>query len=304
MGQFGTGGERDETARDGSVEPAEPAPELVDLLSLIRRYMAELGWSYNVMGRRTTASASTWNRWATQGRLPRRDALTSFADAAPRTVDRAELLSLWDAAWAAQQQVPELAEEQPHPTPAGAQGAPAQGSRRSTARKTVPLVSGLVGAAVAGGVFLFWAINANANDPSGAQAAPPAASASPAVEPTPTVSCHGTACATLDPAHSICAKDAVTAYIGKKYGAVIELRYSSRCAAAWAKMSHTSAGDRVTITPRHGDAEEYRQQYGHDAHTSMVAAGTPGDARACAIIQDRGTICATKPATPHTATPS
>lgn len=93
---------RDETAQDSPAEARE-TPELAALLNRIRRSMAELGWSYNVMGRRTEVSSSTWNRWCTQGKLPRREALISFADAAPRVVDRTELLGLWDAAWAAQE---------------------------------------------------------------------------------------------------------------------------------------------------------------------------------------------------------
>ena len=72
------------------------------------------------------------------------------------------------------------------------------------------------------------------------------------------------------------------------------LRYSPRCEAAWAKMSNTSPEDRVIITPKRGDSEEYRQQTGHDAHTRMVPVTRPEDARACAKIQDR--VCATTPA--------
>lgn len=96
LGQLRTRKDNDPPGPDRS---EEPTVELVALLNLIRRYMAELGWSYTVMGRNTNASASTWNRWCTQMRLPHRDALLSFADAAPRVVNRDELLSLWDAAW-------------------------------------------------------------------------------------------------------------------------------------------------------------------------------------------------------------
>jgi hypothetical protein len=318
VGQFGTGEERDEAARDGSAEPSEPTPELVELVNLIRRYMAELGWSYNVMGRNTDASSSTWNRWCTQRKLPRREALISFADAAPRVVNRNELIGLWDAAWAAQEarQEQALAEEQPHEPPAdqtghvqsapaiaAAEAVPTENGRRRRARGTVLVVSGLMVAAVTGGAFWLWALKADANDPSGTKGAPPVSSVSPTAQPSPTVSCHGATCNSLEPARSACAEDAVTAYTGNKYGAVIELRYSARCGAAWAKMSKTSAGDRVVITPGQGNAEEYRQQYGRDAHTPMVAVDSSRDARACAIIQDRGTVCATEPAV-STASPS
>lgn len=308
MGQFGTDEGRDETTQDSPAEAPE-TPEITALLNRIRRYMAELGWSYNVMGRKTEASSSTWNRWCTQGKLPRREALISFAEAAPRVVDRTEILALWDAAWAAQEaQQTQAVSSEPaqdqlldlaghtQPTPATTT-ALRDGPRRMT-RATLVSLFGIAAAAIAGGAFLLWTLSSNA-EPTGTQGAPPATSAT--ASPSPTASCHGTTCASLEPTQSICSKDAVTAYTGTQYGAVIELRYSARCGAAWAKMSRTSPGDRVLITPVLGQSEEYRQQYGHDAHTRMVPADKPENARACAIIQDRGTICTTEPPTTTTA---
>ncbi|MFD6226032.1 DUF2690 domain-containing protein [Streptomyces sp. NPDC060232] len=132
-----------------------------------------------------------------------------------------------------------------------------------------------------------------------AGASPSSASPSTApVRPTPTATCDGASCASLEPATTTCSKDATTAYTGHGYGVRVELRYSAVCHAAWAKMSGTSEGDRIMVTPKQGHAQEYRQQYGHDAHTRMVAALTPGEARACAIIDDRGTVCATETAKP------
>ncbi|MGW7238221.1 DUF2690 domain-containing protein [Streptomyces sp. NPDC054804] len=115
---------------------------------------------------------------------------------------------------------------------------------------------------------------------------------SPSSDP-PATGCAGAACASLEPAATVCSQDAVTAYIGRKYGASVELRYSPHCRAAWAKMSNTSPGDRIIITPKKGDTEEHPQQYGHDAHTRMVPATRSEDAHACTAIQDRGTVCAT-----------
>lgn len=284
-------------AQDSSAASPE-TPELAALLNLIRRYMAELGWSYNVMGRKTDASSSTWNRWCTQGKLPRREALISFADAAPRVIEKTELLGLWELAWAAQEArqtqatALEPTEEQHHNTSV----VPQEGRRMT--RAILVSISGLAAAVIAG-ASLLWTLDSDTNTSSGSQGPPPASSA--AASPSPTVSCHGTACASLEPAQSICSRDAVTAYSGSQYGAVIELRYSARCSAAWAKMSKTSPGDRVAITPTQGLAEEYRQQYGRDAHTRMVAADKPEDARACAIVQDRGTVCATEPGAPAAA---
>ncbi|MFD0376479.1 DUF2690 domain-containing protein [Streptomyces sp. NPDC127112] len=297
-------------AQDNPANSPE-TPELAALLNLIRRYMAELGWSYNVMGRKTDASASTWNRWCTQGKLPRREALISFADASPRVIEKTELLRLWELAWAVQEarqtQATALEPTEEHHNasvvPAGraqlarATGSAPQEGRRMT-RAILVSISGLAAAVIAG-TFLLWTLDSDTTTSSGSQGPPPASSA--AASPSPTISCHGTTCASLEPAQSICSSDAVTAYSGNQYGAVIELRYSARCSAAWAKMSKTSPGDRVVITPTQGLAEEYRQQYGRDAHTRMVAADKPEDARACAIVQDRGTLCATEPGAPTAA---
>lgn len=298
MGRFGTpaghdgpvqdeaGNETTNETRDGS--PAEPSAELVELVAAIRRCMAELSWSYKVMGRRTDASSSTWNRWCTQTRLPRREALVSFAKAAPEVVGRHQLLALWDAAWAAQESARETEARADEPSAA----LPTPAGRRFTLGTLLLSAAGVLAAAAG---ITVWVLSANADDASGGHAAPPAATSAPAsARPSPTISCHGQSCASLDAAHTHCAGDALTSYSGQKYGVTIELRHSPACGTVWAKMSKTSAGDRVTITDQTGHSEEYRQQYGRDAHTLMLAVDAPEDAEACAIVQDRGTVCATQ----------
>lgn len=317
MGRFGTPAGHDGPAQDGvgdktanetrDNDPAEPSAELVELIAAIRRCMAELSWSYNVMGRRTNTSSSTWNRWCTQTRLPRRDALVSFARAAPEVVGRHRLLALWEAARAAQETTwetearaasPSAEETTPVPssvssnTPVAAVVPPTPAGRRFTLGSLLLSTAGVL---VAGAGITVWILNANAGDASGGHAAPTAATSAPATaRPSPVIRCHGASCASLDPAHTHCANDAVTAYSGQKYGATIELRHSPACGAVWAKMSKTSAGDRVTVTHQDGHSEEYRQQYGRDAHTLMLVIDAPEDAEACAIVQDRGTVCATQ----------
>lgn len=310
MGRFGTPEERGGTARDGArrengnanevvdSDTAEPSAELVELISAIRRCMTELSWSYNVMGRRTDASSSTWNRWCTQTRLPRRDALVSFAKAAPEVVGRHRLLELWEAARAAQEAASAPAEASP-PSP---EAAPADSLIPAGRRPRLGAVLlGAAGVLVVGAGITVWTLTANAGDAPGGRAAPPATMAAPpTVRASPTISCHGDTCASLDPAHTHCADDAVTVYTAEKYGAKVELRHSQACGTVWAKMSKTFAGDRVIVSHRDGPSEEYRQQYGRDAHTSMLAVDAPEDAKACAIVQDRGTVCATEraPASP------
>lgn len=64
-------------------------------------------------------------------------------------------------------------------------------------------------------------------------------------------------------------------------------------------MSGTSQGDVVRVTNNAGRSRPYTQQWGRDAHTTMVEARNP-DAAACARTP-RGEVCATKPATTSTA---
>ncbi|MFF3356802.1 DUF2690 domain-containing protein [Streptomyces sp. NPDC002917] len=292
----------------------EPATELVALLNLIRRYMGELDWSYKVLEKKTGVSRSTWNRWYTQKKLPKRDALLSFADAAPHVVNRDELLGLWDAAWEAQQaregnRVPaddQRADRQAAATPvmataaeqhASAETAPQTEAKKQASRKNGWVVAGIMSAAVLGGAAV-WGINASADNSANTQGLSPSASPTTSqATASPLATCHSGSCTSVEPKGTVCSLDAITAYTGHKFGVTIELRYSPRCDAAWAKMNNASPEDRVIIIPKRGDSEEYRQQTGHDAHTRMVPVTRPEDTRACADIQGRGTVCATAPAT-------
>ncbi|MET8247319.1 DUF2690 domain-containing protein [Streptomyces sp. NPDC005202] len=133
----------------------------------------------------------------------------------------------------------------------------------------------------------------------------PSPSASPFLSASPspsTTKCRGQSCYGIDPKYSTCREDAATYYTGHRDGILVELRFSPACQAAWAKMSGTSQGDVVRVTNNAGRTRHYTQQWGHDAHTTMVEALNPDDAQACARTP-RGTVCATTPADP-TATPS
>ncbi|MGW5202893.1 DUF2690 domain-containing protein [Streptomyces spiralis] len=315
MGQFGMGRDADVPGQLDRSE--EPAAELVALLNLIRRYMGELDWSYQVLQRNTGVSRSTWNRWYTHKKLPKREALVKFADAAPRIVNRDELLGLWDAAWQAQEakqaraahRVPdgdEQTDRHTTATPATTSTSEQQASTATTShtepkkrsgKKAGRVLAGIMSALVLGSGVTLWVIKASAdNSAKSPGASSPASRATSQATASPLTTCRSDSCTSVEPKDTVCSLDAITAHTGHKFGVTIELRYSPRCEAAWAKMSNTSPEDRVIITPKRGDSEEYRQQSGHDAHTRMVPVTRPEDARACAKIQDRGTVCATTPA--------
>ncbi|MFH9090952.1 DUF2690 domain-containing protein [Streptomyces sp. NPDC017673] len=276
--------------------------------------MGELDWSYQVLQRNTGVSRSTWNRWYTHKKLPKREALVKFAEAAPRTVNRDELLGLWEAAWQAKQarvadRVPDgagQADRDATATPATTSTAEQQASTATTShtepkkrsgKKTGRVLAGIMSAVILGGGAAVWGIKASADNSAKSPAESPSATPTTSVKASPLATCHSDSCTSVKPEDAVCSQDAITVYSGSKFGVTIELRYSPRCAAAWAKMSNTSPGDRVIITPKRGGSQEYRQQYGHDAHTRMVSVTRPEDARACAKVQDRGTVCAATSAT-------
>ncbi|MFK0203444.1 DUF2690 domain-containing protein [Streptomyces lavendulae] len=271
----------------GSKPTSAPAKELGQML---KQWRLSCGWKQSLLGKKVNASQTTVSRWEKGAPLPSIAAINAVwqecAQGNPKltTEQRDQALALHERAVAEQAESTEQSRRQ-----RGA-GEPDERTRRT--RKWLAVLGAVailgVGAAV-------WMIS---DDESPAAKKSPSVSASPieaGPSVAPTATCTAASCASLEPATTVCTRDAVTAHTGREYGALIELRYSPGCKAAWAKMSNTTQGDRVMITPKDGKAEEYRQQYGHDAHTRMVPASRPEDVRACAVIQDRGTICATTP---------
>ncbi|AJP00289.1 hypothetical protein TU94_00715 [Streptomyces cyaneogriseus subsp. noncyanogenus] len=182
-----------------------------------------------------------------------------------------------------------------------------------------PRLAAALAALATGACVLTAAVTFGGKDGSGADrpdgqrpaAAAPAPTPSPAAgtpsPPTLTAHCRGESCFGIDPKYAICREDAATYYTGHGHGIRVELRFSPTCQAAWGKMSGTSQGDVVRVTNNAGRSRHYTQQWGHDAHSTMVAALNPDDATACARTP-RGEVCATVPApagtpagTPHSA---
>ncbi|MBO1419176.1 DUF2690 domain-containing protein, partial [Streptomyces sp. FH025] len=144
----------------------------------------------------------------------------------------------------------------------------------------------------------------SASSPRTAATAPTVLAAPP--QPSPTATCDSASCSGLDPAGTPCRYDAKTTAYKQAYGILIELRFSPSCRAAWAKMTGSSADDRIQVFGKEGtppDQQEYRQQHGHDAHTKMVHSVRPTDANACAIVVARGTACTDDAAMTPTAAP-
>ncbi|MEU1286977.1 DUF2690 domain-containing protein [Kitasatospora sp. NPDC005856] len=145
-----------------------------------------------------------------------------------------------------------------------------------------------------------------AGDDSPASETPTSPAAAVPPRATPAVACDASSCTGIEPAATTCLQDASTTARNQAYGVLIELRFSPSCRAAWARMSGSSPDDRVQVFDRNGapsDQQEYRQQYGHDAHTKMVHSARPTDATACAVVVSRGTVCTGDATTAPTPSP-
>ncbi|MEU2656494.1 DUF2690 domain-containing protein [Streptomyces sp. NPDC007325] len=177
----------------------------------------------------------------------------------------------------------------PAPAPAAAPAPEPVAPRK--ARRASPLlyVAGIVGAAlvVTAAVLL---VDLGGSD------APPAAAPAPSATTTPTptpslpdgVRCTGADCGGEDPETMGCGGPLATTVARTRVGgALVEVRHSAVCAAAWARISEAAAGDEVSVqagtaiqvanVPAGGDT---------DAYTAMIPVGSPTAARACARVGD------------------
>ncbi|MFI8186990.1 DUF2690 domain-containing protein [Actinacidiphila glaucinigra] len=266
-----------------------------ELAQVLKRWReAEPARSQAVMAKQLFTNQPTVSRWESGKTLPAPQTVRDFwrvctqsMQSAPSEAELERALTLLERAekdrGQGPKQTPALASTTQQPDASSSQPWRKKGWLATGTVVAAALVTAVVWAAVPDGGTTPEGTTSPTHSPAGAR-------------PAPTARCDGASCASLEPAATTCSNDAITAYTGRDYGVLVELRYSAHCQAAWAKMSNTAAGDRVTVTPKQGDSEEYRQQYGHDAHTRMVHAQNPSDAKACAMIEGRGTVCATSPA--------
>jgi hypothetical protein len=112
--------------------------------------------------------------------------------------------------------------------------------------------------------------------------------------PTPSVSkdlpvgvqCSGKDCTGEDPENMGCggelAKTTNSVTVGT---AVVEVRYSKTCSAAWGRITQAAVGDEVEITASGAAAQTGKVDTDTDAYTPMVAVKDAGDAKACVTLK-------------------
>ncbi|MEU3740736.1 XRE family transcriptional regulator [Streptomyces sp. NPDC032198] len=163
--------------------------------------------------------------------------------------------------------------------------------RQRRRRKLTMFLAGVVGALVviAAAVFLTGGLG---KDDKGDESAKPPASPSTSEKDLPAgVECTGKSCTGKDPETMGCggelAGTTTRATVGK---AVIEVRYSKTCGAAWARITQAAPGDKVTIS---GDGAKQNGTVNadFDAYTPMVAVKDGASAEACATLKAGQTGC-------------
>ncbi|MFI9080651.1 helix-turn-helix domain-containing protein [Streptomyces sioyaensis] len=163
--------------------------------------------------------------------------------------------------------------------------APADGKtgRRGGRYRTPMIVVGVAGAALVAAAAVLL-LNPGAEATKKVAARKPPAAPQPNVQPAlpDGVRCTGDDCAGKDPEKMGCGgRHAVTPSRGMAGRMLIEVRYSTVCHTAWARLSRAAQGDQATISAG-GHRATARAERAGDAYTMMVAvSGDPAKVAAC-----------------------
>ncbi|MGW1889479.1 DUF2690 domain-containing protein [Streptomyces sp. NPDC002004] len=197
-----------------------------------------------------------------------------------------------------QQPGPPGAESAPHgglpPVAAPPQGG--SPDRQRQRRKATMFLVGIVGALVViAAAVLLTGVGKGDGDAARAKPAPTAKPTTSAPVLPAGVQCSGKDCTGKDPQTMGCggelAKTTGSVTVGT---ALVEVRYSRTCGAAWARVTRAAAGDKVVI--RAGATPGAASRSGTvdtstDAYTPMVAVKSAAEAKACATLTSGRTAC-------------
>ncbi|ORT53973.1 DUF2690 domain-containing protein [Streptomyces sp. CB03238] len=99
----------------------------------------------------------------------------------------------------------------------------------------------------------------------------------------PPPSCPGAACDGKNPQKPGCSADALTWMPTKDNPVSLQVRYSMRCKALWARVLEGEGGDQLTIQVEGGSSQAAVIQFGTDQFTPMAAVVDRFRAKACAV---------------------
>ncbi|TLQ44178.1 XRE family transcriptional regulator [Streptomyces marianii] len=172
------------------------------------------------------------------------------------------------------------------PSYSGAPASPGGPGRRKGRRGTTVFVAGLVGALlVIAAAVLLTDLGGGGDESGGDVAKPPSAAPTTQAPELPAgVKCAGADCTGQDPENMGCGGQFATTASRATVGtAVVEVRYSRTCGAAWARITQATPGDKVRISAG-GESEDGLVNADKDAYTPMVAVAAESEANACATL--------------------
>lgn len=216
------------------------------LTAELRALRARTGLSLAALARTTAYSKSTWERYVNGKALPPRQAVRELCRTAGEPEDR--LLALWELAqaeWKGRATVVAPAEPAPPQPPPVAPGPPAKArwSPGSPVKLLLALASAYVvlAAGVASALLLAPLRDTVPGEPLSAT--------HPDTSYVVAPRCHGASCEGEDPVRMACTvvPETVSTY-RTDTGALVEVRYSEACGAAWARMWGARIGDGVDVT--------------------------------------------------------
>ncbi|MFE1755605.1 helix-turn-helix domain-containing protein [Streptomyces anandii] len=159
------------------------------------------------------------------------------------------------------------------------------GDRARGRRRAVMFLAGLAGALVLIGA-VFHVTGGNGGGKAAGAAKSPSPSVSTPQKLPPGVKCAGASCTGKDAESMGCSGDLVTTARSVTVGtALLEVRYSRTCGAAWGRITRAAQGDEVRVVAG-GRQETGTITAAGDtiAYTPMIAVGDADRAKACATL--------------------
>jgi transcriptional regulator with XRE-family HTH domain len=252
------------------------------LVAVLRELRAGAGLSLAALAERTAYSKSSWERYLNGKSLPPRQAVQELCRLANEPDGR--LLALWEIAesrWSGRAMVPASAppEDESPRQPPQEWPPPAGTGRRRLCRGRLLVVLASVYTVIVGGAaaLLFFLLpDSEARKDESLPVSVPFSLAP---------QCHGAACEGRDPMRLICGLGPDTlASHRTATGAHVELRYSKKCGASWARTWGTVTGDRVDVTaagPTHGVRIRNKEDAAAFIYTAMTEVRAGSIVRAC-----------------------
>ncbi|MFE1292706.1 DUF2690 domain-containing protein [Streptomyces sp. NPDC058751] len=178
---------------------------------------------------------------------------------------------------------------------AGAGSGSGSGSGKGSARRMTVLLAGVLGVVVvvAAAVHL---TRGGGKEAAGGTPKRPAASVGARAGLPSGARCGGASCAGKDPENMGCGRLLATTATSVTVGtALVEVRYSETCGAAWGRVTRGAAGDRVEVSTVAGGAAAVRRAavVGTDVYTytPMVVVKGAGDVKVCVTLGSGRVVC-------------